>query len=96
MSKIDCKFLNQTIKPMVNPDGQVWPCCYLCNDNYMDQGQNQEVFHEYEKSKDKQNLKNYTIKKIFDNKWFKKTLPESFKDKSKTLRQCKRWCTKND
>ena len=29
-----------------------------------------------------------------NNEWFKKTLPESWEDESKTLRECKQWCTK--
>ena len=31
---IRCKFLEGTTKTMINPDGQVWPCCYLASDQY--------------------------------------------------------------
>ena len=34
MPKIDCKFLNQKTKTLVNTDGSVWPCCYLGNYNW--------------------------------------------------------------
>ena len=32
--KIECEWL-QSKRILVNPDGQVWPCCYLANSTYM-------------------------------------------------------------
>ena len=34
MPNIDCKFLKQTTRIMVNNSGQVWPCCYLEHHEY--------------------------------------------------------------
>jgi hypothetical protein len=32
-TSINCEWRN-TKKVVVNPDGQVWPCCYFCNYGY--------------------------------------------------------------
>ena len=95
MPKIDCKFLKQTTNTIVNSTGQVWPCCYFGTHEHKLQEQDQYVFEQYNKNKDKQNLNNYTVKEILNNKWFTKTLPESWKDEKTCARQCKRWCTKD-
>jgi len=95
MPKIDCKFLKQTTNTIVNSTGQVWPCCYFGTHEHKLQEQDQYVFEQYNKNKDKQNLNNYTVKEILNNEWFTKTLPESWKDEKTCARQCKRWCTKD-
>ena len=62
---IKCKFLEGTTKPMINPDGQVWPCCYLASDQY---GKPNKAKHplltKYHDNKDKYNLENDSIKNI--------------------------------
>lgn len=103
MPKIDCKFLNQKTKTLVNADGSVWPCCYLGCHNYdtgpvyaNDHITNQHLFKEYRKTEDKQNLNNHSLKEILNGEWFTKTLPESWKDEKTCARQCKTWCTKGN
>ena len=94
MPKIDCKFLKQTTNTIVNSSCQVWPCCYFGNKEYKSIEQDQHIFKEFYKNKDKHNLNNHTIKEILNSEWFTKTLPESWKDEKTCARQCKRWCTK--
>jgi len=93
MPNINCKFLNQTTNTIVNSTGQVWPCCYFGNKEHKAIEQDQHIFKEYNKNKDKHNLNNYTLKEILNSEWFTKTLPESWKDEETCARQCKRWCT---
>lgn len=95
MPKIDCKFLNHKTKTMVQTDGSVWPCCYLGTYNWREDKKvtDQNLFKEYRKTKDKQNLNNYSLKEILNGEWFTKTLPESWKDEKTCARQCKSWCT---
>ena len=95
MPNINCKFLKQTTNTIVNSTGQVWPCCYFGTHEHKLQEQDQYVFEQYNKNKDKHNLNNYTVKEILNNEWFTKTLPESWKDEKTCARQCKRWCTKD-
>ena len=70
MPKIDCKFLKQTTNTIVNSTGQVWPCCYFGTHEHKLQEQDQYVFEQYNKNKDKHNLNNYTVKEILNNEWF--------------------------
>jgi len=93
MPKIDCKFLKQTTNTIVNSTGQVWPCCYFGVHEHKSIEQEQPIFKEYQKNKDKYNLNNHTLKEILNSEWFTKTLPDSWKDDKMTARQCKRWCT---
>ena len=78
---IKCKFLEGTTKTMINPDGQVWPCCYLASDQY---GKPNKVEHQlltkYHDNKDRYNLENDSIKNITHKDWFQKDLPKSFED----------------
>ncbi len=99
MTKIVCKFMNGTTSTVVNPDGQVWPCCYLCNQHYevesnplAKQENDHEVLKDYQKNKDKYNLKNDTLKNILNKDWFTKDLPNSFKDPNKAPDECQHIC----
>ena len=96
MPKIDCKFLKQTTRIMVNNSGQVWPCCYLGNKEHKSVEQDQHIFKEYNKNKDNLNLNNYTLKEILNTKWFTKILPESWKDDKTCASSCRNWCTEGN
>ena len=100
MSKIVCKFMNGTTSTVVNPDGQVWPCCYLCNEIKGNPLARQENDHEvlklYHKEKHKYNLKNDTLKNILNKDWFTKDLPNSFKDAERAPDECQHICKEKD
>ena len=108
--KIVCKWLKDN-RVLVNPDGQVLPCCYLANPAWgIEQSYKGEVTHtqkyrdvqygpggasiikEYNDDKEKYNIHNNDMKDILKGKWFTKTLPDSWKDETKTIVQCKMWC----
>lgn len=76
---------------LINIDGQVYPCCYLANQNTM-RGANQELMNIYNDNRDDLNVFNKTIDEINNHQWWE-LLEESWQDSDKTLRQCKRWCT---
>jgi|TARA_B110000908_G_scaffold168934_1_gene224931 hypothetical protein len=92
---IKCKWL-ETNRILVNPDGQVLPCCYLANNNWVQKqnGITKEcaVMQEYNDNKEKYNIHNNDMKDIINGEWFTKTLPDSWKDETKTITQCKTWC----
>ncbi len=86
---------------VINPDGQVLPCCYLCNSHYSNKegGPNYDVkFAENElmkKYKDKEfNVFNNNLLDIIAQPWFKKELKDSFTS-GKPLKQCVTYCSKN-
>lgn len=100
-----CIWLNER-KIVVNPDGQVWPCCYLCNTGFIVQHDKPEyydknydlslsenhIFVEYLKYKDELNLKNVDLVDILNHKWFNEVLPNSWKDEKITHKLCKKFC----
>lgn len=91
---------------LVNPDGQVYPCCYLCNSNYRflsgnkekmtDKETTQYIWDEYLDKKDKLNVKNNPLEKIIQDDWFTKTLPKSWENEETALVQCIEHCTVDD
>jgi hypothetical protein len=92
---IKCKWLEDN-RILVNPDGQVLPCCYLANNNWVQKqkGITKEgvVMQEYNDNKEKYNIHTNNMKDIIDGEWFSKTLPDSWEDDTKTITQCKLWC----
>ena len=75
---------------LYNIDGQVYPCCYLVNNNYM-KGDNQYVMKEYNKNKKELNIFNNDFDAINSHPWWN-ILEKSWKDSDITLHQCIRWC----
>jgi hypothetical protein len=98
---IKCKWL-ETNRILVNPDGQVLPCCYLANVNWHQKQKGiskekantyiGEVMQEYNDNKEKYNIHTNDMRDIINGEWFTKTLPESWKDETKTINLCKQWC----
>ena len=66
---------------MVNPDGQVFQCCFLKinfdDEDYFVKGKHAWV-DEYLDNKEKYNLKNRTMKEIVDDDLFAKKLPKKW------------------
>ena len=81
-----------------NFNGQIYPCCYLVQTqtqkvfNGTNQPEKQEVLNKYNEVKDELNIFNNDIETILSHEWFTKTLPESWDDPDKTLRQCTKHC----
>jgi hypothetical protein len=95
---IKCKW-QEINRLLVNPDGQVYPCCYLGNLQYKygveenDAARDsQAVMKEYNDNKEKYNIHSTDMRDIISSEWFTKTLPESWNDETRTTRQCKKWC----
>ena len=82
---VSCKWLEME-KILVNPDGQVIPCCYLANTLYLNsvdsnQGRNWNLnptLIKYKQNKKKYNLNNQTVGERWTSDWFNKDLPESW------------------
>jgi len=96
--KITCKWMEKN-RILVNPDGQVLPCCYLANVYYSDTQkmiERESIMKEYDNNKERYNIHNNTMEDIINSTWFTHTLPESWEDSSITIRQCKDWCGKEE
>ena len=97
---ITCEWGNNN-KVVVNPDGQVWPCCFFCNPTYKSQFvegydakfKDNPVMIEYQKNKSTLNVFNNSLDKIINDKWYKTTLPNSWESKE-PVNQCVRYCGK--
>lgn len=93
---IKCKWREKN-RILYNIDGQVYPCCYLVNNNFASDNQakqtnNQYIMIEYNKVKDELNIFKNDFDSINKHPWWE-LLEQSWDDPSITLRQCKRWCT---
>ena len=110
MAKIVCRWA-QDNKFLVNPDGQVWPCCYLSNPGFKQyitgmrtrkeivEAKVDDIVHplldEYFDNMDDLNINNKTIEEILSHDWFTKTLPESWSG-NWPHRQCRVMCEVDD
>jgi len=108
MSKIVCRWQKDN-KFLVNPDGQVWPCCYLSNPGYKQyltgmrdrpeivERKVDDIVHpvldEYFEHKDELNIHNHPIEEILAHPWFTETLPRSWEG-NWPHRQCVVMCEK--
>ena len=83
---IVCEWMNQweNSRILINPDGQVLPCCYLANLLYSDKnhadhpGRNHSLLKQYEDSAENYNIFNKELDEIVDSKWFQETLHNSW------------------
>tara|TARA_Y100001936_G_scaffold242315_1_gene279384 strand:- start:191 stop:445 length:255 start_codon:yes stop_codon:yes gene_type:complete len=80
---------------MVNPDGQVFQCCFLKinfdDEDYFVKGKHAWV-DEYLDNKEKYNLKNKTMKEIVDDDLFAKKLPKTWVNIDTAPRPCQKYC----
>jgi hypothetical protein len=107
-NNIICRWMEKN-KFLVNPDKQVWPCCYLANQGYKfkvngkyndpkilsgnDDIANPVMQKYYEFEKDL-NLENNEIDDILQHEWYTKVLPESW-DSDNPHRLCVLMCSRN-
>lgn len=104
---VKCQWADQN-KYLVNPDGQVMPCCYLANLYYYSKKLGltsdqlysghkaemaQHLMVEYDKLAEDNNINNKDISEIMDGEWFSKILPESWESEDTLHVQCKRMCS---
>jgi len=87
---IKCKWGSNN-RFVVNPDGQVLPCCYFANVSYSSTNLN-GVIKLYNEQKHELNAFTRPIEDILTSDWFTKSLPDSWKDSATTHSICKRWC----
>ena len=106
-NNIICKWMEKN-KFLINPDQQVWPCCYLANQGYRDKvignynnpdiiakavdDVTHPVMQKYYEHEDKLNLKNNSIENILNHKWYTEILPESWD--SNPHRLCMLMCSR--
>ena len=93
--KIVCQWRENNNRYMVNPDGQVFQCCFLKinfdDEDYFVKGKHAWV-DEYLDNKEKYNLKNRTMKEIVDDDLFAKKLPNTWVNIDTAPRPCQKYC----
>ncbi len=93
--KIVCQWRENNNRYMVNPDGQVFQCCFLKinfdDEDYFVKGKHAWV-DEYLDNKEKYNLKNKTMKEIVDDDLFAKKLPKTWVNIDTAPRPCQKYC----
>ena len=101
---ITCKWLNEE-KILVNPDGQVLPCCYLGNTNFLNLSdpsnrsgwdKDGSVLNKYKKNRHKYNLNGHTLEEILTSDWFNVDLPESWESYETLPSACRTFCDEPD
>jgi hypothetical protein len=86
--KIRCEWADKK-RFVINPDGQVWPCCYFANLDYyvkneenIPGGHEKQIAHslykDYDENREEYNAFNCPAHKILQKEWFTKILPESW------------------
>jgi len=91
---ISCKWL-QMRKILVNPDGQVFPCCYLSNNMFSSNPlkPHHDTMKNYVENKDENNIFNKPLEKILEESdWFNNKLPESW-ESDNPINQCVKYCS---
>ena len=92
--KIVCQWRENNNRYMVNPDGQVFQCCFLKinfdDEDYFVKGKHAWV-DEYLDNKEKYNLKNRTMKEIVDDDLFAKKLPKTWVNIDTAPRPCQKY-----
>ncbi len=100
---IKCRWLMDE-KILVNPDGQILPCCYLGNPAYLYEStkdtdkpggtsfNENPVLKKYTDNKKEYNLNHKTLEEILTSDWFNKDLPESWKSYETMPHVCQLFC----
>ena len=91
---ISCKWLHKR-EVVVNPDGQVLPCCYIANGYYTWGAEyfKNDLMMSYKHQEKQNNVFHRPLEEILsDSEWFNEELPESWLG-DKPLKQCVRWCS---
>jgi MoaA/NifB/PqqE/SkfB family radical SAM enzyme len=90
-------------KVVLNPDGQVLPCCYFCNPHFYNKNDpkirrqfiDHPIMQEYQKYQKELNVFTANLFDIINHKWFQEILPESWNSPT-PVAQCSRYCKKYD
>ena len=99
--KITCRWARPRNEVVVNPDGQILPCCYHQNNYYLALNSHSRQagkllqtpeYIEYEKNKKQYNIFHTPLSEIIDSKWFAETLPDSM-DGDNPIKTCERNCS---
>ena len=88
-------------KVVINPDGQVLPCCYFCNPHFYHKNDpkmrkqfiDHPIMQEYKKCEKELNVFTANLMDIISHKWFQKTLPDSWNTPT-PVAQCSKYCSK--
>ena len=88
-------------KVVINPDGQVLPCCYFCNPHFYNKNDPEvrkwfiehPVMQEYQKYQKELNVFTASLIDIITHKWFQTILPDSW-NTGKPVLQCEKYCSK--
>jgi len=103
---IKCEWQEEN-RILVNPDGQVLPCCYMANFYFyskqlIEQGRSEEVpfkrkmrhdvMSSYHNNKENYNIFENDMSEIVNGEWFVKTLPESFESETTAHSICLQHC----
>ena len=99
-NKIACEWGNRN-KVVINPDGQVLPCCYFCNPHFYNKNDpkvrnwfiEHPIMQEYQKYQKELNVFTASLIDIINHKWFKTILPDSW-NSDKPVLQCQKYCSK--
>ena len=100
-SKIICRWAMPRNEVVINPDGQVLPCCYHANGHYkfkFDHTYGKELNHhpvyqdDYNKNEKQYNVFYTPLSEIMQSKWYNETLPNSIKGDNPVF-QCVKQCS---
>lgn len=97
LKKINCKWEIDN-RVLVNPDGQVLPCCYFANSHFFNSITNKEnnlvthpLIKHYNQYKKSHNVFHNNLLDIIKSDWFRKKLPDSWNSDS-PVPQCSKHC----
>lgn len=99
--KITCRWAKPRNEIVVNPDGQVLPCCYHANTHYKGRIDSQygkemhgnEIYQNgYNLDLKKYNILHTPLSEIIQSEWFQKTLPQSAEGDN-PVHQCVMQCS---
>lgn len=98
---IQCKWAAPRNEVVVNPEGQILPCCYHGNGHYtnkFDSRIGNEIWDhdiykkEYNTNPEKYNILHTPLSEIINSDWFQKSLPNSMTSNN-PVPQCARYCS---
>lgn len=105
---VKCRWMLMN-KVLINPDKQVFPCCYLGNQGYSQKirGEHKDaniiargvddivhpIMQSYYENEKDLNLETNSIEEVLNHEWYTKTLPESW-DSDRPHRLCMIMCSK--
>lgn len=94
-ANVKCRWI-QSKRIVVNPDGQVVPCCYFANRIYINKGfrftTEGDILDKYNKAASELNIFNNSIDKIVNHQWFD-DLYNSWNDSNTVSKICTKHCS---